>query len=77
MKICMIGSGYVGLVTGVCLAEFGMEIVCVDKDKVKIEMMRKGQSPFYEPGLDDLIEKNMKGGRLSFSTDTKKGVVAS
>ncbi|MCJ7663754.1 MAG: UDP-glucose/GDP-mannose dehydrogenase family protein [Desulfobacterales bacterium] len=77
MKICMIGSGYVGLVTGVCLAEFGMEIICVDKDKVKIERMQKGQSPFYEPGLDDLIEKNMKEGRLSFSTDTKKGVVAS
>jgi UDPglucose 6-dehydrogenase len=77
MKICMIGSGYVGLVTGVCLAEFGMEIICVDKDKTKIEMMQKGQSPFYEPGLDDLIEKNMKEGRLSFSTDTKKGVVAS
>jgi UDPglucose 6-dehydrogenase len=77
MKICMIGSGYVGLVTGVCLAEFGMEIICVDKDKAKIEMMQKGASPFYEPGLDDLIEKNMKEGRLSFSTDTKKGVVAS
>jgi len=77
MKICMIGSGYVGLVTGVCLAEFGMEVICVDKDKTKIERMRKGQSPFYEPGLDDLMEKNMKEGRLSFSTDTKKGVVAS
>jgi len=77
MKICMIGSGYVGLVTGVCLAEFGMEIICVDKDKSKIEMLQKGTSPFYEPGLDDLIEKNMKEGRLTFSTDTKKGVVAS
>ena len=74
MKICMIGSGYVGLVTGACLAEFGMEIVCVDKDKAKIEKVQKGQSPFYEPGLNDLIEKNMKEGRLSFSTDTKKGI---
>jgi len=77
MKICMIGSGYVGLVTGVCLAEFGMEVVCVDKDKTKIERMRKGQSPFYETGLDDLMEKNMKEGRLSFSTDIGQGVRAS
>ena len=77
MKICMIGSGYVGLVTGVCLAEFGMEVVCVDKDKTKIERMRKGQSPFYETGLDDLMEKNMKEGRLSFSTDIGQGVKAS
>jgi UDPglucose 6-dehydrogenase len=77
MKICMIGSGYVGLVTGVCLAEFGMEIICVDKDKAKIEMMRKGQSPFYEPGLDDVMAKNMKEGRLSFSTDLGQGVKAS
>jgi UDPglucose 6-dehydrogenase len=77
MKICMIGSGYVGLVTGVCLAEFGMEIICVDKDKAKIEMMRKGHSPFYEPGLDDVMEKNMKEKRLSFSTDIAHGVKAS
>ncbi|HEX9948553.1 MAG TPA: UDP-glucose/GDP-mannose dehydrogenase family protein, partial [Thermodesulfobacteriota bacterium] len=77
MKICMIGSGYVGLVTGVCLAEFGMEIVCVDKDKAKIETMQKGTSPFYETGLDDLMEKNIKEGRLSFSTDIGQGVRAS
>jgi UDPglucose 6-dehydrogenase len=77
MKICMIGSGYVGLVTGACLAEFGMEVICVDQDKAKIERLQKGESPFYEPGLDNLIEKNMKEGRLSFSTDTKKGVQSS
>jgi UDPglucose 6-dehydrogenase len=77
MKICMIGSGYVGLVTGVCLAEFGMEIVCVDKDKAKIRIMQKGASPFYEPGLDHLMEKNMKEGRLSFSSDIGQGVRAS
>ncbi len=77
MKICMIGSGYVGLVTGACLAEFGMDIICVDKDKTKIERVRRGESPFYEPALDDLIEKNIKEGRLSFSTDTKKGVKTS
>jgi len=74
MKICVIGSGYVGLVTSVCLAEFGMEVVCVDKDKTKIAIVQQGRSPFYEPGLDDLIEKNMAEGRLSFSTDTQKGV---
>jgi UDPglucose 6-dehydrogenase len=77
MKICMIGSGYVGLVTGACLAEFGMEIICVDQDKDKIESVQKGVSPFYEPGLDDLLEKNMKAERLSFSTDMRKGVRSS
>jgi UDPglucose 6-dehydrogenase len=77
MKICMIGSGYVGLVTGACLAEFGMEVTCVDQDKAKIERLKGRVSPFYEPGLDDLIEKNMQEGRLSFSTDTQKAVRAS
>ena len=77
MKICMIGSGYVGLVTGACLAEFGMEVICVDQDGAKIERLQKGEIPFYEPGLDDLIEKNVQEGRLSFSTDTKQGVRAS
>jgi UDPglucose 6-dehydrogenase len=77
MKICMIGSGYVGLVTGACLTEFGMEVICVDSDKAKITTLKKGKSPFYEPGLDDVIEKNMKEGRLSFSTDMEKGVRAS
>ena len=77
MKICMIGSGYVGLVTGVCLAEFGMEVVCVDNDAAKIALLRKGECPFYEPGLDEVLEKNMKEGRLSFSTDTKQGIKAS
>jgi UDPglucose 6-dehydrogenase len=74
MKICVIGSGYVGLVTGACLAEYGMEVICVDNDRDKIERLKKGESPFYEPGLDDVIENNMKEGRLSFSTDAKKGV---
>jgi UDPglucose 6-dehydrogenase len=73
----MIGSGYVGLVTGACLAEFGMEVICVDQDEAKIERLQKGEFPFYEPGLDDLIEKNVQEGRLSFSTDTKQGVRAS
>lgn len=74
MKICVIGSGYVGLVTGACLAEFGMEVICVDKDSDKIKRLQKGESPFYEPGLDNLIEKNMAAGRLFFNTDTQKGV---
>jgi UDPglucose 6-dehydrogenase len=74
MKICIIGSGYVGLVTGACLAEFGMEVICVDKDEAKIATLEKGNSPFYEPGLDDVLEKNMKEGRLSFSTDTARGI---
>ncbi len=74
MRICIIGSGYVGLVTGACLAEFGMEIICVDKDRRKIEILQKGQIPFYEPGLEDLVAKNIDGGRLSFTTDTQKGV---
>jgi UDPglucose 6-dehydrogenase len=77
MKICMIGSGYVGLVTGACLAEFGMEVICTDKDKAKIAILKKGKSPFYEPGLDAVLEKNMKEGRLTFGTDTEQGVRAS
>jgi UDPglucose 6-dehydrogenase len=77
MRICIIGSGYVGLVTGACLAEFGMEVICVDQDKGKIEGLQKGESPFYEPGLDDLIEKNMQAERLYFSADTRKGVQSS
>ena len=74
MKICMIGTGYVGLVTGAGLAEFGMEVVCVDKDERKIEMLQRGQMPFYEPGLDDLVEKNFAQGRLRFSLDLAEGV---
>ena len=77
MNICMIGSGYVGLVTGACLAEFGMEVICVDQDKAKIERLKKGMSFFYEPGLDELIEKNMQEARLSFSTNTKRCVKTS
>ncbi|MEL6685993.1 MAG: UDP-glucose/GDP-mannose dehydrogenase family protein [Pseudomonadota bacterium] len=74
MKVCMVGTGYVGLVSGVCFADFGHEIVCVDKDPKKIETLQSGGVPIYEPGLDVLIEKNTKAGRLSFTTDLKEAM---
>lgn len=69
MKIAMIGSGYVGLVSGVCFSDFGHEVVCVDRDAAKIDALRAGQVPIYEPGLDDLMARNVAAGRLSFTTD--------
>ncbi len=69
MKISVIGTGYVGLVTGACLADFGMQVVGADKDKSKIDSLRAGEIPIYEPGLASLVEKNEAEGRLSFSTD--------
>jgi len=69
MNICVVGSGYVGLVTGACLADFGMTVVGVDKDRAKVEALTRGEVPIYEPGLETLVEKNMKEGRLRFSTD--------
>lgn len=69
MKICIAGSGYVGLVTGTCLADFGMQVVCVDKDAAKIEALQRGEIPIYEPGLTSMVNKNMEAGRLTFSTD--------
>ena len=74
MNICVIGSGYVGLVTGACFAEFGVQVVCVDKDEKKIEGLEKGIMPIYEPGLDELVARNVKEGRLSFTTDTPEAV---
>jgi len=74
MKVCIIGVGYVGLVTGVCLADIGHSIICVDNVEAKIEKLKKGVSPIYEPGLENFIEKNLKSGRLSFTTDIKYGV---
>jgi len=69
MKICVVGSGYVGLVTGACLADFGMTVTGVDKDASKIEALERGVIPIYEPGLEEIVEKNVAAGRLSFTTD--------
>jgi UDPglucose 6-dehydrogenase len=77
MNICIIGTGYVGLVTGACLAEFGMNLTCVDNDRSKIELLKQGKVTIHEPGLEDLVLKNMKEGRLSFSTSIEEGVKSS
>ena len=74
MKIAMIGTGYVGLVSGVCFSDFGHDVVCVDKDPRKIEMLTKGEVPIYEPGLDQLMARNVQAGRLSFTGDLKDAV---
>ena len=69
MRIAMIGSGYVGLVSGACFSEFGVEVVCVDKDAAKIARLGRGEMPIYEPGLEALVQSNTESGRLSFTTD--------
>ncbi|MEL6958811.1 MAG: UDP-glucose/GDP-mannose dehydrogenase family protein [Pseudomonadota bacterium] len=69
MKIAVIGTGYVGLVSGVCFSDFGHDVVCVDKDPAKIEMLEAGKVPIYEPGLDELMAKNVEAGRLTFTMD--------
>ncbi|MFH1868579.1 MAG: UDP-glucose/GDP-mannose dehydrogenase family protein [Candidatus Omnitrophota bacterium] len=73
-KIAVIGSGYVGLVTGACFAELGNKVICIDNDLEKIEMLRKGEIPIYEPGLKELILKNMRNKRLNFSNSIKEAV---
>jgi UDPglucose 6-dehydrogenase len=70
MNITVIGTGYVGLVTGACFSEFGVQVVCVDKQEEKIESLRRGEIPIYEPGLEDIVVRNTRSGRLAFTTDT-------
>ena len=74
MRIAMIGTGYVGLVSGACFSEFGVEVTCVDKDAAKIERLSRGEMPIYEPGLDHLVASNMAAGRLRFTGDLKTAV---
>lgn len=74
MKICVIGTGYVGLVAGTCLADMGNEVICVDNDLKKLEMLEKGIVPIYEPGLEELIKANVMEGRLKFSSDLAEAV---
>ena len=77
MKLCMIGTGYVGLVSGVCFSDVGNTVYCVDKDKKKVEELNKGNIPIYEPGLGEILKKNYKQNRLKFTTDLKKAVTSS
>jgi len=74
MRVAMIGTGYVGLVSGTCFSDFGHDVVCVDKDAGKIDRLNNGEIPIYEPGLEDLVADNVKAGRLSFTTDLKSAV---
>ena len=74
MRLTIFGSGYVGLVTGACFAEVGNTVLCVDVDERKVEMLKRGESPIYEPGLDELLKRNLAAGRINFTTDAAEGV---
>jgi len=74
MNICVIGTGYVGLVTGSCFAEFGLNVTCVDNDEQKIALLQKGTSPIFEPGLEEMVKRNLREGRLVFTTEIDKAV---
>ena len=77
MKLCMIGTGYVGLVSGVCFSDLGNTVYCVDKNKEKINSLNSGKIPIYEPGLEEVLKRNYKNKRLIFTTDLKKAVLNS
>jgi len=74
MNVCVVGVGYVGLVTGACFAEFGLRVTCVDNDRTKINLLTNGEIPIHEPGLTELVQKNVKEGRLFFTTDIGEGI---
>ncbi|MFV1950401.1 MAG: 2-dehydropantoate 2-reductase N-terminal domain-containing protein, partial [Nitrospinota bacterium] len=74
MNICVIGTGYVGLVTGAVFADLGNDVICVDNDKKKIELLNKGTMPIYEPGLKEMVQSNAEDERLIFTTDLSEGV---
>ena len=74
VNICMIGAGYVGLVSAACFSEFGWSVTCIDKDAEKIEQLCRGHMPIYEPRLDELLERNLRNGRIKFSTDLGRAV---
>jgi len=74
MKIAVIGTGYVGLVAGACLAESGNDVVCVDNDQSKVRTLRRGKMPFYEPGLEELVRRNRQEGRLTFTATLPRAV---
>ncbi len=76
MNVCVIGTGYVGLVTGATFADLGNEVVCVDKDESKIARLQRGEMPIYEPGLEEIVRRNMEEGRISFTTDIGEGFAA-
>jgi UDPglucose 6-dehydrogenase len=77
MRVCVIGTGYVGLVTGVCLAHIGHQVICVDNNEAKVELMRSGKSPIYEPGLDEIMASSMTIGNLEFTTDINTAIADS
>ena len=74
MRVCVIGTGYVGLVTGACLAHIGHDVICVDNNEEKVKIMKSGQSPIFEPGLSDIMHAAINSGKIEFTTDIGRGV---